>query len=166
MEGIGFYIRGFRFSSSMKSRRSFLGACAGAVAASLAGCINARQGVNGEFTVTESSIKKVLDGDDKPRVVRHERVEDGVSTLVVEGTVVGRNGCFDDVSLSTKEEDSGALEMTVNPVRSNPERRFCTEALVSLGYRATVKYRGKLSDLTVKHGGVDSGSYDVEETEE
>ena len=143
----------------MESRRGFLGACAGIVAGALAGCIDFSED---ELTITEARIQRDDENksSDKPQVTANERADDGVSALVVEGAVVGRNGCFDDVSLSSRDvDDSGALELIVNPIQSDSTEGPCTQALVSIGYEATVKYEGTLDQLTVQHGGAESDSY-------
>ncbi len=74
------------------------------------------------------------------------------SHIVVQGTIVGRDGCRTAVLESVRESESG-LVVTVATERAATTGRACTMALVDIDYRFTIRRDSPPVSVTVVHRG-------------
>jgi len=75
------------------------------------------------------------------------------ATVTVEGTIWGRDGCK-TAELASADYDGEADELTVAVATTNRENAgdVCTQALVEIGYRATVEFdSGVPASVVVTH---------------
>jgi hypothetical protein len=152
-------------------RRTLLTACAG-IAAGLAGCTGPGDTDSGAGTPTDSASPSpsstlspsptpeqkvestdftVLDvecgtGEDAATVSR----EDG--TVLVDGTVVGNDGCY-TAALDAATLEAGELTVAVVPKDDRDPDEACMDCIVDVDYEATVEYRGSPDRVVVTHAG-------------
>ncbi|WP_435076388.1 hypothetical protein [Halococcus sp. AFM35] len=74
------------------------------------------------------------------------------SRIVVQGTIVGQDGCRTAVLESVQGGDSG-LVVTVATERAATTGRACTMALVDIDYRFTIRRDSPPASVTVVHRG-------------
>lgn len=68
--------------------------------------------------------------------------------VTVEGTIRGNNGCY-TAELAGASLDDGTLAVRVRAYEDRDEDELCTQALVGIGYRATVAVAGRGPDRVV-----------------
>jgi hypothetical protein len=74
------------------------------------------------------------------------------SRIVVQGTIVGQNGCRTAVLESVRQGNSG-LVVTVATERETATGRACSMALVDIDYRFTIRRDSPPASVTVVHRG-------------
>ncbi len=88
--------------------------------------------------------------------------------VVVSGTIVGDDGCA-TARLAEAFVEDGALVVDVETVGKDTHLRYCTQALVAIGYEATFTFDGEIPDeVSLSHDGtsVMSGAYASESVTE
>ncbi|WP_101295461.1 hypothetical protein [Halegenticoccus soli] len=79
----------------------------------------------------------------------------GESSVAATGCIRGPNGCS-AARLNGATLDGGTLEIVVGIEDTRDENEVCTEAIVHLGYEATVEFDGGLPEKTIViHDGMD-----------
>ncbi|EMA53852.1 hypothetical protein [Halococcus thailandensis] len=116
-----------------------------------AGTPNATEG---EESTTDSPSVDVPGGGDGTSTGGSARVtsEGDGSRIVVEGTIVGRNGCQSAVLDSVRQEGS-ELIVTIATENEAGTGRVCSMALTELDYRFVVRRDSPPDSVTVVHRG-------------
>ena len=141
-------------------RRTVLTGVGTAVAA-LAGCTSAANEGNPNETATPNPTPAPPRITDREFELRQNCDSPGAAAInvdgeavVVEGCIVGKNGCQQPV-LDTAVYDGDADELQVRVTTEAPsDTEACTQALVNLPYRVTVRFEnGHPGTTTVVHDG-------------
>jgi len=80
------------------------------------------------------------------------RVDIDGETVRVEGSIVGRNGCY-TARLEEAVVEDGTLVVRVEAYEDAEEGEMCTQALVVIEYEARVDLDGEPSEVRVEHDG-------------
>ncbi|PSQ09418.1 hypothetical protein BRC98_06055 [Halobacteriales archaeon QS_7_68_65] len=79
-------------------------------------------------------------------------IENDGSRIVVTGTITGENGCR-TATLDSVRIDAGEVRIVVATERAPDADAVCSQALVGIGYRATVTVERRPESVTVIHRG-------------
>ena len=79
-------------------------------------------------------------------------IENDGSRVVVTGTITGENGCR-TATLDSVRIDAGEVRIVVATERAPDADAVCSQALVGIGYRATVTVERRPESVTVIHRG-------------
>ena len=79
-------------------------------------------------------------------------IENDGSRIVVTGTITGENGCR-TATLDSVRIDAGEVRIVVATERAPDAGAVCSQALVGIGYRATVTVERRPESVTVIHRG-------------
>jgi hypothetical protein len=85
------------------------------------------------------------------------RVDIDGSVVEVEGSIVGRNGCY-TARLDEAVVEEGTLVVRVEAYEDADEGEMCTQALVVVEYEARVELDGEVTEVRVEHDGEEVAS--------
>jgi hypothetical protein len=149
-------------------RRTFVATLGALAAGTLAGCLSGDPPAGGDgsrptddqtetpsptpdvsLAETSFTVEDVQSGtgNDEASV----SFDDGVA---VDGTIMGKNGCY-TASLGSATLEDATLEVVVDS-HERDDADACTQALVDIDYRASFTFEGRLPDRVVVEHDIDS----------